>query len=99
MNDRKSITQILPLKGIRAGQVSHSVCTKVPEKSFLRGKAAGDRENIKDVEQLEENEDSRSRGMFRSSAYAGRKPVQNSGIKVYGISQGQKQSGGLGKIP
>ena len=99
MNDRKSITQILPLKGIRAGQVSHSVCTKVPEKSFLRGKAAGDRENIKDVEQLEENEDSRSRGMFRSSAYAGRKLAQSSSIKVHRITEGQEQSDDLGKVP
>ena len=99
MNDRKNITQSLPLRVYELEwQVSHSVYLKVLEKSFLRGKAAGDRGNIKDVVQLEENQDNRSRGMPRSSAYAGRKPAQSSSIKVHGITEGQEQSDDLGKV-
>jgi hypothetical protein len=54
--------------------------------------------NIKDVEQLEENQDNRSRGMPGSSAYAGRKLAQSSSIKVHGITEGQEQSGDLEKL-
>ena len=58
----------------------------------------GDRGNIKDVEQLEENQDNKSRGMPGSSAYAGRKLAQSSSIKVHGITEEQEQSDDLGKI-
>ena len=72
-----------------------SICPKVPEKSFLGGKAAGDRENFKDVEQLEEIVETE---VCPDHVHMLVENPLKSGIKFHGRTEGQEQSGGLGKV-
>lgn len=80
-------------------QIPYCLCAKVSEKSILQRKKSGGRKNLKDVVRVEEGEDHRSRGVSGSCAYALGDTAQGKRFEFYGVSQREKQSDDLRKVP
>ena len=72
-------------------QVPHSICPKVSQEGVLWRETARDRRNIEDAVQLEEDKDSRSRGVPGPCAYAGKYPAQLKCITVHGVLERKEQ--------
>ena len=71
---------------------------KYRRKVFYEGEEAGGRRNPENAVQLEEDKNSRGRGMPGSCAYARRNTAEGSSIEFHGISQGEKQPDDLRKV-
>ena len=71
-------------------QVPHSICPKVSQEGVLWRETARDRRNIEDAVQLEEDKDSRSRGVPGPCAYAGRDTAEGGGVELHGIPKGKE---------
>ena len=67
------------------------IAPKVSQKDVLWRETARDRRNIKNTVQLEEEKDSRSRGVPRPCAYVGRDTSESGGAQLHGILKREKQ--------
>ena len=79
-------------------QISHSLRTEVQEESVLQRKETRGRKNTENTLRMEKDKNRGSRSMSRSCTYAGRNTTESSDIKLYGISQREKQPDDLRKV-
>ena len=76
----------------------YSIRTEVQEESVLQRKETRGRENTENTLRMEKDKNCGSRSMSRSCTYAGRNTAESSDIKLYGISEREKQPDDLRKV-
>ena len=71
---------------------------KYRRKVFYKEKETRGRENTENTLRMEKDKNCGSRSMSRSCTYAGRNTAESSDIKLYGISEREKQPDDLRKV-
>lgn len=80
-------------------QISHSICSKVPQESILQGEEGRGRENTEDTLRVEEDKDRRSGGVPGPCTYAAGDTAKGIDIKLHGVLEGKKQPDDLREVP
>ena len=76
-------------------QISHRICTEVPEEGIFWRETRSDRKNTKTTMRMEGGRDTRSGNMPGPCTYAGKYPTESGSIEFYGVSERKKQSDDL----
>ena len=71
-------------------QVPHSICPKVSQEGVLWRETARDRRNIEDAVQLEEDKDSRSRGVPGPCTHVSGDTSEGGSVELHGILKGKE---------